>query len=304
MNHVTRLLLGFLQRVARTFAGKGLIDRHAPFLIAIFQRLYARLQREDVRAVPIPLGCSLNVSTRDIGIGLPLLVKGAYEPLLTELFLASLHEGDVVWDVGANVGYYAVLAARKVGPTGKVVAFEPDRENALLLKENARMNGCANIALEEKAVSDRDGAIGFTSERYSKGESAVTLDMGNPHALTVPSTMLDTFMANDGQRCPTLVKMDIEGAEVLALQGARRIFSSCKSIRLFIEYNPSSIERLGYQAEMLLTLLRELGLEITNIVDETRGRVLAYSPENLSRTLRHTTYCNLICQRREDPQPI
>ena len=106
-----------------------------------------------------------------------------------------------------------------------------------------------------------------------------------------------------GQRCPTLVKMDIEGAEVLALQGARRTFLSCRSIRLFIEYNPSSIERLGYQAEMLLTLLRELRLEITDIVDETRGGVLAYSPENLSRTLRHTTYCNLICQRREDSQP-
>jgi FkbM family methyltransferase len=293
------ILVGFLQRIAKIFAGKGLVDRHASFLIPMFQRLYARVQSDAVMTVPIPLHCTLAVSARDIGVGLPLIIKGAYEPLQTELFLASLHEGDVLWDIGANVGYYAVLAARKVGPSGKVVAFEPDHGNLLLLRDNARMNGCANIVIEDKAVSDREGWIAFSSEEYSKGQSAVILDASSQRYHRVRSITLDSFIANEGQECPTLVKMDIEGAEVLALQGARKAFSRCMRIKLFIEYNPSSIGKLGYDPESMLTLLQELDFEITDIVDEARERVLPYSPGNLARTLRHATYCNLVCQQRE-----
>src|SRR4051812_14586680 len=101
MEITRRLLIGVLNGIAKALAGRGLVDRYAPLLVRLFQYVYAELQRDHIRTVRIPLNCGLNVFARDIGVGLPLLVKGTYEPVETQLFLASLKAGDTVWDVGA-----------------------------------------------------------------------------------------------------------------------------------------------------------------------------------------------------------
>ncbi len=75
---------------------------------------------------------------------------GEYEPETTDLFVSLLHEGDVVVDIGAHIGYYTLLAARTVGKDGKVFAFEPDPDNYALLVKNVEMNGYNNVTAVQK----------------------------------------------------------------------------------------------------------------------------------------------------------
>ena len=299
MNHVRRVLTRVLERGARMFAGRGLVDRYLPFMIPLYQRLYAGLQDQTVKFVDIPMDCVLAVSSTDIGIGLLLRIKGVYEPEQTRLFLESVQPGDTVWDIGANVGYYTVLAARKVGPDGRVIAFEADEENLRLLTRNVRSNECENVQIISAAVSDRIGEIAFISQRHTKGESAIAPDRDGGDARTrlVKCITLDSYASDTGTGPPSVVKMDIEGAEVMALEGAVTAFVGDRGINLFIEYNPPSIQKMGRQPKELLALIEQRGFVITQIVDETRQRVTAYSVHELASTMRHGTYCNLVCVR-------
>ena len=90
--------------------------------------------------------------------------------------------------------------------------------------------------------------------------------------------------------------MDIEGAELLALKGAKKTVLK-NDLTLFFEYNPKSIQSFGYSPDELITYIFKLGLTSISIIDETRGKVIPYSENNLKSVMKHTTYCNLMCKK-------
>ena len=90
---------------------------------------------------------------------LRLSFNGVYEPCETEFVMNEIKKGDVVLDIGANIGYYTLIFARLVGEEGKVFAFEPDPENFALLKKNVEINGYHNVVLVQKAISNKTGKI-------------------------------------------------------------------------------------------------------------------------------------------------
>ena len=152
--------------------------------------------------------------------------EGAVEDSL----LSLLRPGDVVYDIGANIGWYSLLAARTVGPSGTVLAFEPDLANADLVKRNAASNRFANVTVVPAAVSDQDGWATF----LDKGSLMGRLDKDDDDAQAkrrasrdqrvngsspVPVISLDTWIRATGQPAPTMIKVDIEGAEIGALRG-------------------------------------------------------------------------------------
>jgi len=147
-----------------------------------------------------------------------------------ETILAHLHAGDVFYDVGANIGWYSMLAARAVGPSGGVLAFEPSVLNAAYVQQNAAVNHFANVTVICAALTDRDGWVSF----LDKGNMQSRLDKDDFDAQAerrarkdqkvkgnrpVPATTLDSWLAQTGQPPPTLVKIDVEGGELGALRG-------------------------------------------------------------------------------------
>ena len=135
---------------------------------------------------------------------------GAYERK-NALLLASLCQpGMTVFDVGANAGYFTILFATAVGEHGRVIAFEPDPQNLLALNRHASLNRLSDVIVVGSAVADRGGQTNFDC-------SASMGKVANEGALKVPTCSLDDY------RMPDLVKMDIEGGEVIALQGAGNI---------------------------------------------------------------------------------
>src|SRR5262249_22347092 len=174
-------------------------------------------------------------------------------------FLTShLRAGQVVVDVGANVGCIAFLAARLVGPTGAVITVEPNPDNVQLLYAGAVVNGCANVRVLPCAASRARGA------RSVKG-GASNPDLCPPRrpqegAVYAQSIVLDQELA-DLERVD-LIKLDIEGHEPLALEGAADLIRRHRPV-LLTEFNPRCLEGnegiapLAY-AEQLLALYRSL----------------------------------------------
>jgi FkbM family methyltransferase len=135
-----------------------------------------------------------------------------------------LNPGVVCFDVGANVGFYSVLAARIVGPAGRVVAFEPHPENVEALERNIRANGLSNVIVVPKAVSlTSDGAL-------LSGADRATARLEEGGGLDVDTVALDEFVAANPTLAPSVVKIDVEGHELQVLAGARRTLEARPAI--------------------------------------------------------------------------
>ena len=130
-----------------------------------------------------------------------------------------------MYDLGANIGWYSLLAARVVGPRGSVLAFEPSLENALLAQQNATVNGLDNITVVAAALTDRDGWVAFLQRgslegRLEKDDSDAQAERRARQRIRfegrtlVPITSLDSWLAQTGEPPPSVVKIDVEGAEV------------------------------------------------------------------------------------------
>lgn len=139
-----------------------------------------------------------------------------------------LSPGGVFYDVGANIGFFALLAARKVGPTGAAYAFEAVGEHAAAIGRNAALNALENLTVVEAAVSDVDGTAELLLTAHPGGATLAT--GSTPPDLTgrrqVTTVRLDTLVDGGSIRPPSVVKIDVEGAEPAVLDGMAAILAA------------------------------------------------------------------------------
>jgi FkbM family methyltransferase len=157
----------------------------------------------------------------DPGAGNPAYASGANELPVQEELARLLRPGDIVIDIGANVGFLSVIAAKLVGPDGRVIAFEPVPANARRIRRNARLNRLGRIEVVEAAVGDRTGTATLVLAEFAGGAALADADLP-PDAcgeLEVRLTTLDDWLARSGSPRPALVKIDVEGAELAVLRG-------------------------------------------------------------------------------------
>ena len=185
--------------------------------------------------------------------------NGDHEPWIQEILKSELRPGDCYYDVGAHTGFFSLIASRFVGPSGGLVAVEPDPENAALLRANLAKNGIEHAAVLEAAVWSSPGEVTFeqalNASNRTQGRIASTGDSWHAH-ITVPAIRLDDVVFGEGRPAPHLIKMDVEGAEWEVLQGARRLLSEAKP-KLLCEVHDRGqmgqirgyLEKLGYLAE-------------------------------------------------------
>lgn len=159
-------------------------------------------------------------------------IKGEYERPLQESLSKYLRPGGVLYDVGAHIGIVSLCAARLVGPTGTVFAFEADPENAKRIEENVRRNKLDSISTVHRAAWHSDGHVRFqrASEHSSRNQGGVsTASPGTGEdAIEVEAIALDTFA--EKHRLPTVIKVDVEGAEAEVLRGSEKIFARAKPV--------------------------------------------------------------------------
>lgn len=241
----------------------GIAYRNFKFLIPPARRLYPVLgwlscRKPFLRRVDLGEAHML-VSMLDMSVGQGLLNKGVWEPLTTSLVKEALRTGMIVLDIGAHVGYFTLLAASNVEAAGKVFAFEPDERHVKLLQRNVQANDASNVTVIPRAVSDTTGRCKL---RVNSCSPEVSLE----------TVRLDDFFP-PGQRRVDFVKMDIDGAEPVALAGMEGLLSESPEMQMLVEYDPWQHEVQGRSPGDFLCQLEHLGFRPRLAIDEAKGHV-------------------------------
>ncbi|MEZ5276848.1 MAG: FkbM family methyltransferase [Opitutaceae bacterium] len=197
----------------------------------------------------------------------PEFISGTSELPIQRAIASNLKAGDVFYDVGANLGFFSAIAARRIGPTGRTYAFEPVPENAGYVRENARINGFTNLETFELAVGAEPGFADFFLAKWQGGSSLLedsvpATEMAGKCRVEVVT--LDRFALAHGLRPPNFVKIDVEGAEHQAIEGMRTILKEFKPILLY-EVDDASPDGLQRRWDDLDALVQSQGYQIKRI---------------------------------------
>lgn len=274
-------------------------------LIAIYRSLIPLLRGTGIGGL-YPVNLLLNHLKSDVALihghkmfldkndTLGLSLNGSYEEFETEIVQKEIKRGDVVLDIGANIGYYTLIFARLVGEKGMVFAFEPDPTNFALLKKNVEMNGYKNVVLVSKAVSDKSGTVRLYLCEENKGDHRIYNSGDERDILDVECIRLDDYF--DKNQHLDFIKMDIQGAEGLALQGMQELLKRNDSVKIITEFWPIGLKRSGISTKTVLTFLRDLGFSLYELDENTKQ----LDPVNITALLKNYTaqderYTSLFC---------
>jgi len=191
-------------------------------------------------------GNKMYLSIKDKGISSSLIGYGFWEPLATKILRETVSKGDIVVDIGANMGYFVLQESKLVGETGKVFAIEPVAENLKLLKKNLGLNQCANVETFQLAIGDKNEESSiFLSYRLNCGSmvfrDGLNLVDGAIKKLPVTVVTLDKFL--EDKPTPSLIRMDVEGYEFEIIQGMKNLLAKKCPLKLFIEVHPGYLKK-------------------------------------------------------------
>jgi FkbM family methyltransferase len=259
--------------------------------LGIVRSMHARLIGKIKSQTATVFGQHMHLDASD---SLDLSIKGVYEKFETELVFKEVKKGNVVVDIGANIGYYTLIFAKLVGKRGRVFAFEPDPENFRLLKLNVEENGHRNVVCINKAVSDKPGKMRlYLSEDNAADHQLYSKDK-NRRSVEVEVTSLDEHFKG-GQRID-FIKMDIQGSEGRAVEGMRNTLG--KETRIMTEFWPKGLKECGTDPKDYLDTLESLGFRIMHI-DSEKETILPADKKLLLKTYlpKKGNFTNLLCIR-------
>lgn len=229
------------------------------------------------------------LSPVDFSVSRQIFLKD-YEFETTSAIKKILKKGDVVFDIGANIGYYTLIFAKLVGKTGAVHSFEPSIREFASLCENIKLNKYNNIFLNQVAVTNYDGFMKMAIFEDSTFGAYNTI--GKPtHQIVesqvykeeiIKSLSLDTYCKIYGSLTPQLIKVDIEGAELQLINGGTKLLSSPKSPILVIEICEKTLKGTRSSPQAVVEKLRYFGYDLFSI---KRNGHLIYYEDGISLNL-------------------
>ncbi len=215
------------------------------------RRELACLRHGDLRLGSLRLGnlpeFKIHVRLNDDAVGAGIATYRFYEPHVTEGLRRCLKPGDCFLDIGANIGYFTLLGAALVGAHGRVLAFEPNRDNCALLTKSLRQNQFRNVRLYPYAVGAKEQTLALY--RHGTSSTSILRDKSSQQApppgrpYGVRAVVLDDFLA-DLDRLD-VIKIDIDGFEPRALQGMQRLIQRHRPV-IFTEFCPLLLGSVGH----------------------------------------------------------
>lgn len=242
-------------------------------------------------------GGKLLLDANDSLIAPYVLLDGEWEPHVTAVFRSLFKPGMVFVDVGANVGYYSMLAARM--EAAQVYAFEPNPHCFRLLRQNAILNWVSHrVRCESTAVLDGDGSVKLQMRRRFPGNSSIGavekehLESHDDEAewVEVTTTSLDGYLEQKNVPKIDLLKVDVEGAEPAVFAGMERTLGTNRQLKVLCEWSPGQILAAGQSIESLWEIWRKFGFQLQWV--EAGLQVISYDK------LATLSYANVLLSRR------
>ncbi|MHA1492207.1 MAG: FkbM family methyltransferase [Promethearchaeota archaeon] len=220
------------------------------------------------------------------------LSKGKYETLETDYIKKNVKNGDFVLDIGANIGYFTLILAKLIGKEGKVFAFEPEPNNFSLLSKNVSINGYKNVILINKAVSNKNGKVKLFLNEENIGDHRIFDSNDGRQSIEVETIRLDDYFKNYNEKIK-FIKMDIQGAEMDAIQGMVNLIQKSKELKILSEFYPLGLELFGIEPREYLNLLIKLKFNLFSLDEKiepinTNAFLKKYTPEK-------DNYTNFLC---------
>ncbi|MCX4824384.1 FkbM family methyltransferase [Streptomyces sp. NBC_01142] len=226
-------------------------------------------------------GARFSVDTQDL-IQRYLYMFGVWEPHMTYWLQRRLRPGDTFVDVGANAGYFSVMASRLVGEEGQVVTVEASPVFHRTLLQHARLNGCDNIRAVNAAVSDSRKMLTFilASSKNLGATSIVPYDGPAESTFEIEARPLPELLEPAEVANARVIKIDVEGAEGSVVRGLAPMLDKLRpDAEITIEVTPKRMEQLGDSAAELLDTMREHGFHVYRLAND-------YAPESYPAALR------------------
>ena len=218
---------------------------------------------------------------------------GVYEKAETRFFQSACRDGMTFLDVGANLGYYTALAARAVGPNGRVLAVEPDPDSFGYLEQTIAANAVGNVEAFPVAASDAPAILPLYISTDNRGDNRLYASDGERPQVEVKARPLDTLLRDNKIDTVDLIKIDVQGYEPKVIAGLRETITASPNLTLLTEFWPQGIDEAGEDANEFLQTLRELGLTLHELQPDGS---LAELTDDTDLIARHQgrRYTNLI----------
>ncbi|MFD3885031.1 FkbM family methyltransferase [Streptomyces microflavus] len=233
------------------------------------------------RVVESCFGARYAVDTQDL-IQRYIYLFGVWEPHMTRWLRQRLKPGDTYVDVGANIGYYSVLASKLVGDQGRVVAFEASPAFHERLLQQVRLNGCRNVRAVNAAIADARKTLKFVlaSSHNMGANSIVPWDGEAESEFEIEAGPLPEMLESDEIASARVIKIDVEGAEGGVIRGLAPMLDQLRpDAEITCEVTPDRMAQLGDSADELLATMREHGFNAYRLANE-------YTPESYLTALR------------------
>ena len=195
-------------------------------------------------------------------------INGTYEHEVVSVFQAAVKSSTNVVDIGANVGYYTLLASGLVGPDGCVYAFEPDPLALQYLEQNVERNQCGNVVIIGEGVSEIVGQATFVRDKYGAEGYVARVASASSTVIQIETTNLDAYFESIGWPSVDLVKMDIEGGEMAALEGMGDLSQRNPGLQIIMEYDLENLRRVSANRESVASVLQELGFTHGHVIEQ------------------------------------
>lgn len=225
------------------------------------------------------------------------IALGCYETYNLELFEGLVRPGMCVLDVGANIGLYSAIAARKVGPGGRVIAMEPDAANCSFIERTKERNGLTNLVIIEKAAGQMCGdTFLYLCETNTADHRIYDVDQSR---VKVPIKMatLDSVVSELGIPQIDVLKIDTQGFEFFVAQGMRQLVEQNRDIRILMEFWPWGLTKSGGSPLQLLEFFSARGFAISSIDSDQNRLVRLQSFDSILNLTLERQHANLYLER-------
>jgi FkbM family methyltransferase len=203
----------------------------------------------------------LMVDLKDQGVGRPIFLNRNWEQDETRYLVENVTPDSIFIDIGANIGYYTVLASSLVGASGRVHAFEPNRQNFQILEKNLALNRCGNVTLHDCALGETDDMQCLYKSGSNHGDHRLSIFAFEKDRETemVPVRRLDSFLDALAPGRRIAMKMDVQGFEVHVMRGMKRMLEERDVYLVMAEFCPRLIKLSGDEPGDMLETFKQAG---------------------------------------------